>query len=131
MNYKYIDNYEDLQKEECSICLDYLDKSKEIAILECNHKFHLKCYLLWKNSGKTYSNHCPLCLKKDIEIINIINTIDVKIQKKPKQLKSYKHITKTYPSLIENNTYSTSFDIEHPDYDDTLNDDKQKCCIIL
>ena len=77
MEYNYVDNYKELVEDvdECCICLDNLDKSQEIVILDCKHKFHLKCYLLWKNSGKPYSNHCPLCLRKDVEISNILNTV--------------------------------------------------------
>ena len=132
MEYNYVDNYKELIEDvdECCICLEELDKSQEIVILECKHKFHLKCYLLWKNSGKLYSNHCPLCLRKDVEISNILNTVEVKMQKKPKQLKSYKHIVKTYPSEIEETNYSTTFDIEQ-DAMDILSQEKQKCCIIL
>ena len=131
MEYNYVDNYKELIEDvdECCICLEELDKSQEIVILECKHKFHLKCYLLWKNSGKLYSNHCPLCLRKDVEISNILNTVQVKIQKKPKRLSSYKHIVKTYPSEIEQTNYSTTFDIEH--LDSNIINEKQKCCIIL
>jgi len=132
MEYNYVDNYKEFIEEvdECSICLDDLDKSQEIVVLDCKHKFHLKCYLLWKNSGKTYSNHCPLCLRKDVEIFNILNTVKVKMQKKPVQLKSYKHIVKTYPSEIEETNYSTTFDIEQSS-DIVVSNEKQKCCIIL
>ena len=130
MEYNYVDNYKELIEDvdECCICLEELDKSQEIVILECKHKFHLKCYLLWKNSGKLYSNHCPLCLRKDVEISNILNTVEVKIQK-PKRLKSYKHIVKTYPTEIEETNYSTTFDIEQ-DAMDILREEKKKCCII-
>ena len=130
MEYNYVDNYKELIEDvdECCICLEELDKSQEIVILDCKHKFHLKCYLLWKNSGKPYSNHCPLCLRKDVEISNILNTVEVNIQK-PKRLKSYKHIVKTYPTEIEETNYSTTFDIEQ-DAMDILREEKKKCCII-
>ncbi|CAI2370015.1 unnamed protein product [Moneuplotes crassus] len=42
-------------KEECGICLNYLDKAR---ILPCNHQFHLICLLqLIKNGYKK----CPVC----------------------------------------------------------------------
>ena len=44
-------------KEECSICLNYLDNARE---LPCRHKFHFACLLqLVKNYEK-----CPICRRK-------------------------------------------------------------------
>ena len=41
--------------DECSICLDKLDKN--IFILKCNHKFHKECLSRWLNINPS----CPLC----------------------------------------------------------------------
>jgi len=41
--------------DECSICLDKLDKN--IFILKCNHKFHKECLSRWLNVNPS----CPLC----------------------------------------------------------------------
>ena len=137
MEYNYIDDCLSINNEqvdECSICLDLLDTTQEIAILNCKHKFHLNCYLLWKNSGKPYSLNCPLCLQKDVEIVNIVNTINIKVKKKQKKLKSFRKIIKTYPDSIENFKHINSFDIEEPltiESSNNDNIDKEKCCVIL
>lgn len=44
--------------EECSICFDVLSKS--IYVTDCQHRFHLKCILLWVNSPESNAS-CPLC----------------------------------------------------------------------
>jgi hypothetical protein len=41
--------------EKCTICLDSL--GKEGRILECDHKFHVKCIDNWLDGNKT----CPNC----------------------------------------------------------------------
>jgi len=57
--------------EECSICLENMDRYKEIIKLRCNHTFHIKCIYEWslnKNNFILLSNEkillkglCPLC----------------------------------------------------------------------
>jgi hypothetical protein len=57
--------------EECSICLDKMNRYKEIIKLRCNHNFHIKCIHEWslnKNNIIYISNRkivikglCPLC----------------------------------------------------------------------
>ena len=64
-------------EEECSICLELLNKG-DIAILDCNHIFHVKCINSWslsydiKSNKKVFylKNTCPLC-NTGREIINI------------------------------------------------------------
>ena len=43
---------------ECSICLDKLDKSKDISITSCKHSFHTSCLLKWICNNR---GCCPLC----------------------------------------------------------------------
>tara|TARA_B110000858_G_scaffold185970_1_gene228650 strand:- start:4 stop:564 length:561 start_codon:yes stop_codon:yes gene_type:complete len=51
---------EEEQIEECSICLEKLEKNNSVVILECSHKFHDKCIKNWMKIKKT----CPICRKK-------------------------------------------------------------------
>ena len=64
-------------QDECSICLG--PKYGEIAVLDCNHTFHLRCIQKWlcydmKNSvvKKYLLNKCPMCIT-GTEIISIDN----------------------------------------------------------
>ena len=57
----------------CAICLESINKDKNIAITECGHKFCFQCI------GKTLvdvGNNCPLCRRTLIEINNNINDDD-------------------------------------------------------
>lgn len=58
--------------DECHICLDELDASSPIAILNCGHKFHYKCIQEWINKTHRIDKLCVIC-DKDTEIISIIN----------------------------------------------------------
>ena len=59
-----ITNKKDFSKEnkikenECSICLDKIDKADK-KILSCSHSFHWKCIKKWYIKHKT----CPICRK--------------------------------------------------------------------
>ena len=60
-------------KEECPICMENLDMSKNFATTPCGHKFHFDCLM---KSVKT-SKCCPLCRqqlmeRKDSDIDSII-----------------------------------------------------------
>jgi hypothetical protein len=46
----------DNQNEECCICLDK-DSIQTWSILQCGHKFHGSCVLLWLRNHQT----CPVC----------------------------------------------------------------------
>ncbi|AFN84069.1 hypothetical protein EROM_110870 [Encephalitozoon romaleae SJ-2008] len=48
---------DEVEKEKCCICLEYIKESK--ALLGCNHSFHLNCIYLWFNMKRT----CPSCRK--------------------------------------------------------------------
>ena len=54
---------------ECIFCFEELDKY-DVAILNCNHKFHLYCIKQWINKSKKFNHVCPLC-NIEGEIINI------------------------------------------------------------
>ena len=43
--------------QECSICLDTIDRHKPIKTMICNHTFHKECIDLWLQ----HKNICPLC----------------------------------------------------------------------
>jgi Ring finger domain len=51
-------------KEECSICLQQIDDSKNITTEKCKHRFHQNCIDKWKNNNNT----CPMCRE---ELLNI------------------------------------------------------------
>ena len=46
--------------DECTICLEDLDKNNLVKILKCGHEFHTKCIHDWMKIKKT----CPICRKK-------------------------------------------------------------------
>ena len=69
------EEFEDDIENECCICFETLDKN-DLAILNCNHKYHYKCIGSWmesilKNKIKTEDNFCPLCTN-GTEITNVI-----------------------------------------------------------
>lgn len=51
--------YENTPKKycECSICIETFNNDSTIAVLSCEHYFHIGCIKEW---GK-YNNICPLC----------------------------------------------------------------------
>lgn len=55
---------------ECAICFDNLN-SGDIVILNCPHKYHLKCIQKWIKNTNNYNKVCPQC-NVEGEIINII-----------------------------------------------------------
>jgi hypothetical protein len=58
-----------MKPQECSICLDNLNKN-DLIIFQCKHIYHFSCYSSWyKFSNK---NICPQCNIYQ-EIINIID----------------------------------------------------------
>ena len=42
---------------DCPICLDPMDSSKNIMYLPCSHAFHIECALRWLHKDK----RCPCC----------------------------------------------------------------------
>jgi hypothetical protein len=51
---------EEVEEENCPICLSHIVDSQDVCITECKHKFHLKCIL--QSSSKSWgSSLCPLC----------------------------------------------------------------------
>ena len=59
-NYNTVKILNDIDNEDCSICLDKLydeESNKEIISLDCNHLFHKECVDPWI----TRNRNCPLC----------------------------------------------------------------------
>ena len=54
---------------ECVICFEDLDKY-DVAILNCQHKFHYDCVKKWINKSNKFNKLCPLC-NIEGEIVNI------------------------------------------------------------
>jgi len=55
--------------DDCSICCYSLNPNENNSYIyptECNHKFHLKCILLWVNSKNAGEKTCPNC-RHDID----------------------------------------------------------------
>ena len=48
---------EGFHTENCSICLELISDSNDIAVLPCKHKFHSKCILNWFSKNMS----CPIC----------------------------------------------------------------------
>jgi len=59
--------------EECYICLEKLDKN--IAILNCGHKYHFDCISSWIHKKNTWRRVCTVCQDIDTEIISIQNVV--------------------------------------------------------
>ena len=58
---------------ECSLCLE--DLVKEVAVLTCNHEYHVNCFMLWVNKCNMAKKDitCPQCISTNCEIILITN----------------------------------------------------------
>lgn len=86
----------DSYENECIICLEPLNKpEEEIALLDCNHRYHFKCIQKWVKKSNL-NKSCCIC-EQDNEIVNIIvnNPLLVKdrnIVRKKKKIKK-KNIT--------------------------------------
>jgi len=78
--------------EECPICFDLLDKTREVCTLECKHQFHLECLIDWyRRPNSNYK--CPNCyVHRDIILIENTKKVIPKENKKVKQI--YKNTNK-------------------------------------
>lgn len=56
--------------EECIFCFEELEKY-DVAILNCPHKYHVKCIRSWNKKSKKYDVVCPQCNISG-EILNVI-----------------------------------------------------------
>ena len=103
------EEFEDIENE-CCICFETLDKN-DLAILNCNHKYHYKCIGKWmesilKNEIKTNDNFCPLC-NNGTEIKNVIcrDKIDpkkIKLEiKKQKIIKNKKKFYNFFKNIFK------------------------------
>ena len=58
---KYVVKLEEKEEiNECTICLEDLDKNSSVSVLKCGHEFHTSCIKDWMKIKKT----CPICRKK-------------------------------------------------------------------
>ena len=55
INYNDNDN---LDKNNCNICINVFDNNEKIIKLNCSHYYHIKCIETWL---KKHSNKCPMC----------------------------------------------------------------------
>ncbi|HEY9702820.1 MAG TPA: RING finger domain-containing protein [Allocoleopsis sp.] len=78
--------------EECPICLELLDHSKENISLGCNHTYHKKCIRKWMKNKCTYS--CPVCKKEYETGIWLCNDIN-SCQKCKNKLERYREYDRT------------------------------------
>ena len=103
---------------ECSICLELLDNTYQLYILECGHQYHTTCLTDWyKNPIANYK--CPLCNEKTdiIDVTNSLKTIP------PTNLINYKSSIK--PNKISSkNSCETMLSIN-------ITSIKKKKCTIL
>ena len=56
-NYKY--SLSNLEKAQCAICLENLNKQENILKLECSHIYHVNCLKDWYIKSK--NKDCPMC----------------------------------------------------------------------
>jgi hypothetical protein len=56
-NINYNDN-DNLDKNNCNICINVFDNNEKIIKLKCSHYYHIKCIETWL---KKHSNKCPMC----------------------------------------------------------------------
>ena len=59
--------------DECYICLEQLDRN--IAVLNCGHKYHFDCISSWVNKTNKWRRICAVCQDTDTEIISIQNVV--------------------------------------------------------
>lgn len=62
----------DSNADICPICLEEL--TKNLAVLNCNHKYHFDCIKMWYKQQKKTNKllNCPLCHNEYAEIVNIL-----------------------------------------------------------
>jgi Ring finger domain len=61
-----VEKYKINDQKQCPVCQENYSENQDVALLNCNHIFHIKCISDW---GK-YKQECPLCREK----INVISS---------------------------------------------------------
>lgn len=113
-SYKYLENSENINKEEkCSICLENLDDIN-IKKTNCNHLFHKQCIYEWINNNKTT---CPLCRENILECSN--NCINGFLFRKY----TGKIIPKDMRGILSRNSTDGIFQIYGYDFEDLFIDE--------
>lgn len=93
--------------DECIFCLEELEKF-DVAILNCTHKYHVKCIRSWNKKSKKYDVVCPQCNIPG-EILNVIpGTVpepnNILLPPPPKT--GYKHINTFQTNISYSNDYN-------------------------
>jgi hypothetical protein len=70
--------------EECSICLETLQKNNYSILSNCLHKYHEPCIKEWFKKNKSYN--CPICNMDNPNRIHLIPIQHIIKQKKVNQL---------------------------------------------
>lgn len=61
-NCKFEKNYDYIVNNNCSICMEELNNTNKLTVLNCNHVFHTKCLISWfKQNFVSNEFICPNC----------------------------------------------------------------------
>lgn len=55
-----VDGTQEIDQEECVICIAHYHEGDHIRTLPCNHSFHESCLIQWLRRKKT----CPICRRR-------------------------------------------------------------------
>ena len=118
---------------ECSICLELLDNTYQLYVLECGHQYHTTCLTDWyKNPIANYK--CPLCNEKS-DIINVTNSLKtispINVIKHTNNLQS-NNINSNQINNINSYEIISSTNIPYNSNNNrSLNNKKKQNCVIL
>ena len=120
---------------ECSICLELLDNTYQLYVLECGHKYHTTCLTDWyKNPIANYK--CPLCNEKS-DIINVTDSLKtispINVIKHTNNPQSNNINSNQINSINNINSYEiiSSTNIPNNSNNKSLNNHKKQNCTIL
>jgi hypothetical protein len=80
--------------DDCSICLENIDKDEEITFLKCSHKFHKNCAIKWLCETAVT---CPICRSDTRETLRALESytvVELKKMAKESGLKRYSRLRK-------------------------------------
>ena len=94
--------------DECIFCFEELEKY-DVAVLNCQHKYHVRCIRSWNKISKKYDMVCPQCNIPG----EILNVIPGKVQEpnnlllpSPPPKPGYKHINTSQTNISFSNGYN-------------------------
>jgi len=104
--------------EECSICLENMVIN--IAILDCIHKYHIKCIKSWIHYKNDRQNKCPIC-NQGTRIMCILSKID------NLHIDNHKFLKK---KIMDENNYKELSEVEESEFGEEFGElsEKKKCC---